>query len=124
MSDSFQSPRLLSFQFLLTVSQTSSSALALLTKLVAAVPSVRAFLRDRLNLVSALSQLLCGLSATNHAKASKVLELLKFVSFGIQITRQEAYLHDLIPKLLGYVSQWPGAPLPSTNYILLDSLIL
>ena len=124
MSDSFQSPRLLSFQFLLTVSQTSSSALALLTKLVAAVPSVRAFLRDRLNLVSTLSQLLCGLSATNNAKASKVLELLKFVSFGIQITRQEAYLHDLIPKLLGYDSQWPGALFPSTNYILLDSLIL
>lgn len=73
-----------------------------MTKLVAAVPSVRGFLRDRLNLVSTLTQLLCGLSATNNAKTSKVLELLKFVSFGIQVTRQEAYLHDLIPKLLGY----------------------
>ena len=66
-----------------------------------AVPAVRGFLRDRLCLVSTLTQLLSGMSATNHGKISKILDLLRYVSYGIQIVRQEAFLYDLVPKLLG-----------------------
>jgi hypothetical protein len=69
--------------------------------MVVSVPTVRAVVRDRLCLVSTLSQLLSGLSSTNHGKISKILDLMRHVSYGIQIVRQEAFLHELVPKLLG-----------------------
>jgi hypothetical protein len=73
----------------------------LISKLAVSVPEVRAVFRDRLNLVATLSQVLCSLSVTNNAKISKVLDVLKFVSLGIEINRLDGTLTNLISKLIG-----------------------
>ena len=76
------------------------NAIQFLTKICSQVPRSRAFLRDNLGLASTLTNLLVSLGVNSSSKSSKVLELLRFVSHGISIIRQESYLEKLIVQLL------------------------
>ena len=76
------------------------NAIQFLTKICSQVPRSRVFLRDNLGLASTLTNLLVSLGVNSSSKSSKVLELLRFVSHGISIIRQESYLEKLIVQLL------------------------
>jgi hypothetical protein len=75
------------------------NSVGLLTKICVDVPRCRVFLRDQLGLTSSLTHLLASLPSSN-SKAVKVLELLRYVVYGIAINRNEAYLEKLICQLL------------------------
>jgi len=79
------------------------NAIQFLTKICSQVPRSRAFLRDNLGLASTLTNLLVSLGVNSSSKSSKVLELLRFVSHGISIIRQESYLEKLIVQLLRFI---------------------
>ena len=76
-----------------------NQVVALLTKLCSSDSAVPTFLRDKLRLQSTLTSLLISVSLTNHSKCGKILDLLRYVCYNIQLNRQEAFLQDLITRL-------------------------
>ena len=76
-------------------------ALAILTRLSARSSGVRHALRDRLRTLSALTDLLCALPPTSNERRVKVLDLLRAVTCeGVDIGRMEAFLLQLVPRLV------------------------
>lgn len=95
---------LLNLQWILSkVSAPSApvmNAIQFLTKVCIQVPASRIFLRDHLDLTRTLTTLLVTLASS---KADKVLHLLRYVTHGITIIRQESYLEKLIFQLLRFI---------------------
>merc|ERR1719508_291436 len=69
---------------------------------------LRTFLRDRLWILPSLSRLLHTIPATTQARTLKLLQLIKQIVQGIQITRREAFLTTLFGDLLGFLGEEKG----------------
>lgn len=66
---------------------------------------LRAFLRDRLWILPSLSRLLHTIPSTTQCRTLKLLQLVKQIVQGIQITRREAFLTTLFGDLLGFLGE-------------------
>merc|ERR550519_2036147 len=66
---------------------------------------LRSFLRDRLWILPSLSRLLHTIPSTTQARTLKLLQLIKQIVQGIQITRREAFLTTLFGDLLGFLGE-------------------
>ena len=98
---------LLNLQWILARQSAPSApvmnTISFLTKVCVQNPKARAFLRDNLGLTNTLTNLLVTLGTNSATKSGKVMDLLRFVTHGINIVRQESYLEKLILQLLRYV---------------------
>ncbi len=75
-------------------------ALSVLTRLAARSARIRSVLRSRLRAPATLTDLLLALPATCHERRAKVLDLLRHVACGAKVYRMEAFLRQLLPRLV------------------------
>jgi hypothetical protein len=60
----------------------------------------RLFLRDRVRYLPTLTKVLLALPATTVEKRSKLMDYMRTAAVGIRIGRMEAFVMDLVPKLV------------------------
>jgi hypothetical protein len=73
---------------------------SLLARLCSRSSDIRICLRDRVPILPDLVDLLNVLPATSQERSAKLLDLIRFLTKGILISKIDTFLMQLLPKLL------------------------
>ena len=76
------------------------SIIALVTKLCGQSAVIRSKIAVTLPLAPFLTDLWLSLPSTSHEREVKVLDLLRYATFGVELDRIENYVVNLLPKIL------------------------